>query len=114
MGLSNTPLPRSCCLKRNRKISEPTGLRRWVNKANLRCRSWRDVQAIDRSINGGKPRQNAEIGLMIENIVVPLHKKNSTENPDNYRPVSILPLLSKVLEKHVFDSFYEFLSILVT
>ena len=42
--------------------------------------------------------------------VVPLHKKNSTENPDNYRPISILPLLSKVLEKHVFNSFYEFLS----
>ena len=27
--------------------------------------------------------------------VVPLHKKNRSENPDNYRPISVLLLLSK-------------------
>ncbi len=43
--------------------------------------------------------------------VSPLHKKNSTQDPENYRPISILPLLSKVLEKHVFNSFYEFLTV---
>ena len=31
--------------------------------------------------------------------VIPLHKRNSTENAENYRPISILPLLSKILEK---------------
>ena len=28
----------------------------------------------------------------------------------NYRPISILPILSKVLERHVFNAFYEFLT----
>ena len=41
--------------------------------------------------------------------VTPLHKKNATDNPENYRPISILPLLSKVIEKHVYNSLYEFL-----
>ena len=40
--------------------------------------------------------------------VTPLHKRNSTDDPENYRPISILPLLSKVLEKHVHNSLYEF------
>ena len=36
--------------------------------------------------------------------VTPLHKhdkRNSTDVPENYRPISILPLLSKIIEKHV-------------
>ena len=39
----------------------------------------------------------------------PVHKRNTTDNPENYRPISILPLLSKVIEKHVHNSLYEFL-----
>ena len=31
--------------------------------------------------------------------VIPLYKKNSKQNIDNYRPVSILPVLSKLLER---------------
>ena len=34
--------------------------------------------------------------------VVPLHKKDDPSNPKNFRPVSILPTISKVLEKAVF------------
>ena len=40
--------------------------------------------------------------------VTPLHKRNSTDDPENYRAISILPLLSKVLEKHVHNSLYDF------
>ena len=43
--------------------------------------------------------------------VIPLHKINSTENPENYRPISILPLLSKILEKRVYNALYEFLTV---
>ena len=32
----------------------------------------------------------------------------ATAKPENYRPISILPLLSKVIEKHVYNSLYEF------
>ena len=33
--------------------------------------------------------------------VVPLHKNGPLEEVNNYRPISILPVMSKILEKHV-------------
>ena len=41
--------------------------------------------------------------------VAPLHKNGPNEEINNYRPISILPVLSKVLEKHVHESLSEFL-----
>ena len=41
--------------------------------------------------------------------VAPLHKNGSHEEVNNYRPISILPVLSKVLEKHVHASLSDFL-----
>ena len=38
--------------------------------------------------------------------VTPLHKRNSTDVSENYRPISILPLLSVIIEKHVHNSLY--------
>ena len=34
--------------------------------------------------------------------VIPLHKKDEVLDPKNYRPVSLLPILSKILERAVF------------
>ena len=39
----------------------------------------------------------------------PLFKKGSRLDPGNYRPVSILPVLSKVLEKAVNKQLREFI-----
>lgn len=36
--------------------------------------------------------------------VTPLHKNGSCDEANNYRPISILPILSKLIEKHVHDS----------
>ena len=41
--------------------------------------------------------------------VTPLHKSGPHDDVNNYRPISILPILSKVLEKHVHDSLSEYL-----
>ncbi len=41
--------------------------------------------------------------------IIPLFKKNSTQDLNNYRPISILPILSKILEKHVALYLYQFL-----
>ena len=43
--------------------------------------------------------------------VVPVHKKNSKNLKQNYRPISLLPILGKILEKLMFDSLYEHLSL---
>ena len=41
--------------------------------------------------------------------VAPLHKNGPREEVNNYRPISILPVLSKVLEKHVHESLSDYL-----
>lgn len=42
--------------------------------------------------------------------VIPIHKKGSKTDPENYRQISVLPIVSKVFEKVIFmqlDDFFE-------
>ena len=39
----------------------------------------------------------------------PLFKKGTTTNPKNYRPISLLPLISKIIEKIIHDQTQNFL-----
>lgn len=41
--------------------------------------------------------------------VIPLYKNGARNDTNNYRPISILPALSKVLEKHVARSLFDYL-----
>ena len=41
---------------------------------------------------------------------MPLHKGGPKEDINNYRPISILPVISKLLEKHIHDSLMAFLT----
>ena len=41
--------------------------------------------------------------------LIPVHKSGSLLNFDNYSPISILPILSKVIEKFVQRQLMEFL-----
>ena len=42
--------------------------------------------------------------------VVPLFKSGNKDDLDDYRPISILPILSKILEKAVFHQLHSYLS----
>ena len=41
--------------------------------------------------------------------VQPVHKKNSRQDKTNYRPISLLPIFSKIFEKILFDAIYKHL-----
>ena len=41
--------------------------------------------------------------------IVPIPKKGDSASPSNYIPISLLPILSKVLEKHIVKLLMEFL-----
>ncbi|CAG2249490.1 unnamed protein product [Mytilus edulis] len=53
-------------------------------------------------------------GVFPENLklakVTPIFKNGDKHMPENYRPISILPTLSKIFEKHVAKHFYLYLS----
>lgn len=40
--------------------------------------------------------------------ITPIHKKGSKHDKNNYRPISILPILSKIIEKHVCSTLKQF------
>ena len=42
--------------------------------------------------------------------VVPVHKKDEKNIKENYRPISLLPIFGKILEKLIFDSMYSYLT----
>ena len=42
--------------------------------------------------------------------IIPLHKKDDLLNPKNYRPVAIVPIFSKVLERVIFNQLLEYLT----
>ena len=41
--------------------------------------------------------------------VTPIHKQNSKSDKNNYRPISVLPVLSKIFERHLHNSLSAFL-----
>ena len=44
-------------------------------------------------------------------LYIPIPKSSSnTDNPTNYRPISLLPIISKLLEKHIYSVVLEHLT----
>ena len=42
--------------------------------------------------------------------ICPVYKKGNGSDKTNYRPIAILAILSKIIERHVYLNFYEYLS----
>ena len=42
--------------------------------------------------------------------VIPVHKKESRQLKKDYRPISLLPICGKILEKIIFDVIYKHLT----
>ena len=58
------------------------------------------------SLFGGSFPENMKISK-----VITIFRSGDTENINNYRPISLLPTLSKVLERLVFNRLYKYLSV---
>ena len=58
-------------------------------------------------------KQSYDQGLLPEDWrkanVAAIYKKGVKTDPANYRPISLLPIFSKIFEKIIFDSMYGFL-----
>jgi hypothetical protein len=87
-----------------------------VNKINIKKATGVD-QISSKLLRAGAPVLNKHITTLVNNTiktsvfptrlkeaqVVPLHKKNDPLDKKNYRPVSILPTISKVYEMVLSD-----------
>ena len=49
------------------------------------------------------------MGAFQTNRKFPTYKEDIKSDPNNYRPISILPIVSKIIEKVVFNQLYEYL-----
>ncbi len=58
---------------------------------------------INKSIETGKVPDSQKIAK-----VIPIYKAKSKDNFSNYRPISLLPTISKILEKVVHKRLYHF------
>ena len=63
------------------------------------CDSW------NLSINSEKRPDSCKVAKLM-----PFYKKDSLAHPCNYRPISLLPLISKVIEKVIYDQTSTFLN----
>lgn len=41
-------------------------------------------------------------------VIKPLYKKGNKRDPANYRPIALLPVFSKIIEKVIYDKLYSF------
>ena len=48
-------------------------------------------------------------GTWKKSNIVPVHKKGDKQIVDNYRPVSLFPILGKIFERVIFNSIFEYL-----
>ena len=56
------------------------------------------------------------LGIFLENLKIaclcPIYKGEGTRsNPDNYRPISVLPVLSRIFEKLIQEQLYAFIEL---
>ena len=79
---------------------------------NISTRLLKDISPVIVSILTHIIKQSLNTGIFPQRLkiakVVPLFKKGDPYVIDNYRPISLLPSLSKVFEKIVFKELYDY------
>ena len=65
-------------------------------------------QMLTDCINGALSQGIFPDSLKLANIT-PVHKKDETTNKENYMPVIVLPLFSKIFEKVIYDQLNQYL-----
>ena len=92
---------------KNLKNSKSTGID-FIDTATIKLVAKDILPAITHIVNLSLS-QSTFPQIWKHSKVIPLLKKDDPLNPKNYRPVALLPILSKILEKSVFLQLVEYL-----
>ena len=64
-----------------------------------------------RLINHCIQKSNFPIGWKTAKVTPVYKRQCEKSDKHNYRPISVLPILSKIYERHIYDSLYTYLSV---
>ena len=90
----------------NIKMSKSTGhddISSRVVKSSIHCFVEHLCYILNRSIFSGFAPENFKLAK-----IVPLHKKGDIHDMSNYRPIAILSVFTKLLEKIMYHRLYDF------
>ena len=89
------------------KTNKATGLNQ-INAKLLKDSTSTIVSGLTKIINASLFSQTFP-AICKKGKIVPLYKSNDSTSPNNYRPISILPILSQIMEHIVYQQVYEYL-----
>jgi len=85
-----------------------------IGMDNISCRHLKEAAPIIAPIITKIVNSSFDKGIFPSpwkrNKVIPLHKANDRSDPNNYRPISILPILSKICERAAYDQLFGYLN----
>lgn len=91
----------------NLKLNTSSGID-GINTKSIKCVKDLILDEITNCIN-----KNLELGTFPDSLkiakVSPIHKNGSKSDPGNYRPISVLPVLSKIFERVLYNRLDEHL-----
>ena len=62
------------------------------------------LEIINLSLTNGQFPESLKLAK-----IKPIHKGGPKSDPSNYRPISVLPVISKIVEKHVTKHLFAYL-----
>ena len=87
------------------KIKKAPGDDELTNKIIKACFDLIPLEHLcNQTIKTGKYPDALKVGK-----VIPIHKGNSPDDPNNYRPITLLSGINKIMEKVIHDRMYKFL-----
>ena len=94
------------------KILRSTNIRKAAGIDDLSCRSLKDGSRVLSKPISKLDNLSVKLGSFPDSCKIPklktLFKKGSKTNPSNYRPISILPLTSKIIEELIHKQLSSF------
>ena len=69
---------------------------------------------VDAGLGDPPLEHGLESGIYVDDWklakIIPIYKSEDRKKCENYRPISILPVISKVFESEIFSQLYEYLN----
>ena len=95
-------------------IKEKLKAKNSCGQDNISCNLLKKIEPVIANPLTKLINQCLNVGMFPDKLkiakVIPLHKKEDIHTMDNYRPISLLPAISKIFERILYDQIYDYMS----